>query len=179
MTVGFTFTLLAFASALGAGPGPSANESRATFPRVTGQNLNGKTLELPRAFSGPASFVFVAYVRGQQAQVDSWKSFVADVRTRFPAVGEYEVPTLSKGNALFRGFIDGGMRRGIRDVATRASTITLYIDKRPFDSALGIASEDEIAVLLVRPDGTVLWRAAGSYAPGKLAGLEEALASVE
>ena len=156
----------------------AANAYSAVFPPVTGQNLNGRTFHLPGDFQAPASFVYIAFVRGQQAQVDSWKSAIADARRRFPAIGEYEVPTLSKSNALFRGFIDGGMRSGIRDDATRNVTITLYIDKRPFDASLGIGSEDEIAVLLVKPDGTVLWRASGAYAPAKRAGLDEALAAV-
>jgi hypothetical protein len=170
-------TLLLAAAPTGS-PSPPPEAPHVIFPNVTGQNLNGKTFNLPKDFQGPASFVFVAFTRGQQAQVDSWKTFVAGARARYPAVGEYEVPTLSRGNALFRGFIDGGMRNGIRDAATRAATITLYIDKRPFDASLGIASEDDIVVLLVSPDGAVLWRASGAYEQGKAAGFEAALAAL-
>jgi hypothetical protein len=147
----------------------------ARFPNVTSTNLNGRTMHLPADFRAPASIVFVAFVRGQQAQVDSWKPFVDDLRRRFPAIGDYELPTLGKSAAFIRGFIDGGMRRGITDPATRDATITLYIDKAPFDAALGITSENDITVLLVRPDGTVLWRATGAYAAGKGDGLEAAL----
>ena len=150
----------------------------AVFPAVTGQNLNGATVTLPGGFAAPASFVYIAYVRGQQAQVDTWKPFVAQVRTRHPALGEVELPTLPKSAGFFRGFIDGGMRNGIRDPAARAATITLYIDKPAFNAALAIASEDEITVLLVKPDGSVLWRASGSYAPEKTAALDAALATL-
>jgi hypothetical protein len=146
------------------------------FPAVTGQNLNGATVALPGAFAAPASFVYIAYVRGQQAQVDTWKPFVAQARLRYPALGEVELPTLPKSAGFFRGFIDGGMRNGIRDPAARAATITLYIDKRAFNTALGIAREDEITVLLVKPDGSVLWRASGPYDPEKTAGLDAVLA---
>jgi hypothetical protein len=132
-------------------------------------------MNLPNDFQAPASIVFVAYERNQQSHVDSWKPFVTDLRQRFPALGVYEVPTLAKSNALFRGFIDGGMRRGIPDTADRATTITLYIDKRPFDDALGISTEDAITVLLVRPDGEVLWRSTGAYAAEKSAGLDAAI----
>jgi len=157
---------------------PPSNGATAGFPKVTGQNLNSKTFDLPKDFQGPASIVFVAYVREQQADIDSWKPHVAELRKRFPAIGEYEVPTLSRGTSLFRGFIDGGMRRGIPDVATRAVTITLYIDKRPFNAALDIATEEHIVVLLVKPDGTVLWRASGSYSEKNAAGLDTAIAAL-
>jgi hypothetical protein len=152
-----------------------SNAATVRFPSVSSQNLNGRTMNLPSDFQAPASIVFVAYERNQQAQVDSWKPFVTDLRRRFPALGVYEVPTLAKSSALFRGFIDGGMRRGIPATADRATTITLYIDKRPFDDALGISSEDAITILLVRPDGEVLWRSTGAYAADKSVGLEAAI----
>jgi hypothetical protein len=148
------------------------------FPSVESQNLNGRSVKLPGEFKAPASIVFVAYVRGQQTQVDSWKTFVTGMRERFPAIGVFEVPTLSRGDALFRWFIDGGMRRGITDTATRESTITLYIDKKSFNDALGITSERDITVLLVEPNGAVLWRSAGTYAPEKSAGFTEAVAAL-
>jgi hypothetical protein len=149
------------------------------FPTVTGKNLDGKTIALPKDFTAPASIVYIAFVRDQQAQVDSWKPFVAETLRRHPTIGEYEVPTLSKGNALFRMFIDGGMRRGIPSTDARAHTVTLYIDKSPFEASLDIKSESAISVLLVQPDGTILWRATGAYDAAKNAGLEGALATVE
>jgi len=156
----------------------TSNGATSVFPKVIGQNLNGKTFHLPNDFQAPASIVFIAYVRGQQAQVDSWKPFISDIRSRFPTTGEYELPTLSSGNRLLRGLIDRGMRSGIRDTETREVTITLYIDKRPFNAALGISSEREIAVLLVAPDGTVLWRATGAYTAERSKGLDAALSSL-
>lgn len=150
----------------------------AVFPNVGGTNLNGKAVALPGDLRAPASFVYIAYVRGQQAQVDTWKPIVADARRRYPALGEVEIPTLPKSAGLFRGFIDGGMRNGIRDPAAREATITLYINKGPFNAALGITTEDEIVVLLVKPDGSVLWRASGAYDPGKTTGLDAVLAAL-
>ena len=117
------FAVLLVAAVPTGTPTSSPEAQHVIFPQVIGQNLNGKTFNLPKDFQGPASFVFVAFKREQQAQVDSWKTFVTDACARYPAVGEYEVPTLPRGISLFRGFIDGGMRSGIRDTATRAVTI--------------------------------------------------------
>ena len=161
------------------GSATAAGANGATmFPSVESQNLNGRPVKLPEDFTAPASIVFVAYLRGQQAQVDSWKSFVTGMRERFPAIGVFEIPTLAKGDAPFRWFIDGGMRRGISDPSARDSTITLYIDKKPFNEALGIMSERDITVLLVEPSGVVRWRSAGSYLPEKAAALTEAFAAL-
>ena len=149
------------------------------FPNVTGSNLNGKTFQLPGDFHAPASLVFIAYQREQQGDIDSWKSAVTDLRRRYPFLGEYELPTLSRNITLFRGFIDGGMRRGIPDTATRAATITLYIDKHAFNKTLEIGDERAIVIVLVKPDGTILWRTTGDYAPGKVAGLNAVLAALK
>ena len=138
-------------------PGPSH------FPPVSGKNLDGKLFNLPGDFAGRVNLVFVAFAREQQSDVESWKPFIDDVGQRFPDVKVYEVPVISRSYSLFRGFIDGGMRRGISDPAVRAATITLYIDKNPFDAALGAGSEQSIVVLLVRPSGEILWRATGRY----------------
>ena len=166
-----------FALALGSVPAPS--NAATVFPSITGQNLNGQTLNLPSDFQAPASIVFIAFVRAQQAQVDTWKAFVADVRRRYPPIGAYEVPTLPKVDALFRWFIDGGMRRGIPDTAARDVTITLYIDKGPFDDALGIASESDITVLLLKPTGAILWRTTGAFTAAKGAGLMDVLGGLD
>jgi hypothetical protein len=148
------------------------------FPEVSGKNLNGKAFTLPRDFGAPVNLVFIAYKREQQADVDSWQSAAERATVRRPEVAIWEVPTLSRGNAFFRGFIDGGMRRGIPDERVRAKTITLYIDKAPFNATLGIASENTITVLLMRSGGEILWRATGRYAVESGAALDAALAAL-
>ena len=73
----------------------------------------------------------------------------------------YELPTIRKMNFIYRGFIDGGMRAGIPSITTRGRTITLYIDKTPFKQQLGISSEANIHLFLVRRTGEILWRGEG------------------
>ena len=142
-------------------------EDAMLFPSVTGHDLNGRVLQLPKDFAGETDLVFIAFVRGQQADVDTWKPFADDLEKKHPSLKAYELPVLGRGYSLVRGFIDGGMRSAIKDEAARAATVTLYIDKAPFRKSLGIASEDRITVLLVKRDGSVLWHATGRYDAGK------------
>jgi hypothetical protein len=145
----------------------------AHFPNVSGSNLNGKAFTLPHDLAAPLNLVLVAYQRDQQAAVDTWHE--AGARARQAGVAVWEVPTLSRGSALFRGFIDGGMRRGIPDPNVRAATITLYIDKRAFNSALNVVGESTITVLLVRPSGEIVWRTTGPYTAEAGAALQAVL----
>lgn len=135
------------------------------FPHVDGSNLEGKRFALPGDFEAEYNVVLVAFRREQQADVDSWLPFLREQKLAERGIRVYELPTLNRSYRWVRGFIDGGMARGIPAKATREATITLYIDKAPFKQALAIASEERIVTLLVARDGRVLWRADGRFAP--------------
>lgn len=135
------------------------------FPRVEGSNLEGQRFTLPADFGREFSVVFVAFRREQQADVDSWMPHLRALRLAARGIGAYELPTLNRSYRVMRGFIDGGMARGIPDRVARETTITLYIDKGPFKTALAITSEDQISTMVVARDGRVLWRMDGPFTP--------------
>ena len=143
--------------------GNTMADSALRFPKVDGTNLEGRRFSLPVDFEGEFNIVFVAFRREQQNDVDSWLPFARERTASDARVRAYELPTLNRSYRMVRGFIDGGMARGIPERATRAATITLYIDKSPFKAALSIAAEDRIVTLLVARDGRVLWRGDGRY----------------
>jgi hypothetical protein len=77
--------------------------------------------------------------------------------------------------AVSRTFINEGMRAGIPDPKARERTVTLYLDKETFKSALDIRSEDEIYLFLVDQQGQVLWRSSGEYTAEKAGQLTSVL----
>jgi hypothetical protein len=154
---------------------PTPADSTVRFPRVEGKNLEGRRFTLPADFAGERNVVLVAFRRGQQADVDTWLPFLKETAAGRPDIRVYELPTLNRTYSLMRGFIDGGMKRGIPELATREATITLYIHKAPFRKALGITTEAHITTFLVAKDGRVLWRADGPMTPVAAASLQGAL----
>ena len=52
------------------------------FPHLAARDLEGRSLELPKAFSGAPDLVIVAFRREQQAMVDSsvawWETMAAE-----------------------------------------------------------------------------------------------------
>ena len=133
------------------------------FPKVDGTSLEGEQFALPTDFKGELNVVLVAFTRGQQADVDTWTPFLKTMAESRPDLRVYELPTLARRYRLVRSLIDGGMRKGIPDVAVRAATITLYIDKSPFRESLQLLDEDRIYVLLVNKQGRVFWRGDGRF----------------
>jgi hypothetical protein len=145
------------------------------FPVVTSDNLEGHTFTLPRDFGGERNVVFIAFLRQQQQEVDTWVPFVKPLIGRTAGTEYYEIPTIYRMVAPMRWFINRGMRGGIDDLAAREHTITLYLDKAPFKRALAITDETTIHVLVVDRAGTVLWRTTGAFSVDKGRELERAL----
>jgi hypothetical protein len=152
-----------------------AAEAPVQFPTVSGRDLEMRERVLPAAFDGTRRLVLVAFQRWQQDEVDSWLPAAATLAAQDPRFRYYEIPTLGRGYSWMRGFIDGGMRRGVPDPAARARTITLYLDKPVFRRALGISSEDHISVLLLDENSRVIWRSGGTCDGVKLKELQKAL----
>jgi hypothetical protein len=145
------------------------------LPTVKGSNLNREKMIFPDDFAGQFNLVFIAFLRRHQDLIDEWVPFVAQLAGEFPDLRYYEFPTLSRMGFLYRTFLNEGMRAGIPNPATRARTITLYLDKTTFRNALEIEDEKDIWLYLFDRTGQVLWRIKGRYTQEKGAVLRDFL----
>jgi hypothetical protein len=134
-----------------------------TFPTVNGSNLLREKLTLPRDFQGRFNLVFIAFEQWHQMEVDSWMALAKELEEQFDGLAYYELPTIQSRNTLFKMFINEGMRAGIPNPKTRERTITLYLDKADFRSALGMVDEEHIYILIVDRQGNEFFRARGPY----------------
>ncbi|MCX6368844.1 MAG: hypothetical protein NTX57_19350 [Armatimonadetes bacterium] len=132
-----------------------------TFPAVQADNLEGKKLRFPQDFAGTHNLVFVAFQRNQQREIDTWVPLAKELMKAHPTLRLYEFPVIGKMIGMMRGFINSGMRRGIPDPATRATTITIYSDKGAFMKPLGLKDQKKIYAFIVTPKGEILWRTEG------------------
>jgi hypothetical protein len=131
------------------------------FPVTKGENLNGREFEIPAGFDGQFNILLVAFLRQQQADVDTWLDAARDIAADHPNVEYYELPTLSSAWGLMRGWIDGGRRSGSPATAARERTVTISTDTEAFRSIGGIEGRDRIWVGIVDRDGRVHWSARG------------------
>ncbi|MFW9960734.1 MAG: hypothetical protein ACFFDV_06945 [Candidatus Thorarchaeota archaeon] len=133
------------------------------FPRLIAENLNRNEIEIPSQLQGELNVIIVAFQQWHQNLVDTWIPFLAKLAEKYPELDFYELPTIRKMNFVYRRFIDGGMRAGIKSSETRSRTITLYINKTPFKEALEIENEDTIYVFIVDREGEIFWRNEGAF----------------
>ena len=147
------------------------------FPRIEAENLNKEPIILPDDLRGRPALVLVAFKRRQQTNVNTWLGMIPDIELAVPGVRVIETPTISGLKwGWMSGFIDGGMRSGIPDLAARDRTITLYTDVGAFRRALGLGSTDEIYAVLLDAEGEVVGIEKGDYEPSKLERLLDASA---
>ncbi len=145
-----------------AGAAPATSPPETTFPLVRGSNLEGRKFALPADFEGETNLVLVAFQRWHQDLVDTWVPVARELKKADPRFTYYELPTIYRGNPLFRFWLDNAMAGGIPDVAARRATITLYLDKPEFRRALAIPDEKTIHLYLVDRDGRIHWQAEGA-----------------
>ncbi len=145
------------------------------FPTVTGSNLLRQKLKLPEDFQGELNLLFIAFQRWHQMEVDSWIALAEELEERQDGLVYYELPVLQNGGSLYKIFLNEGMRAGIPNPKTRERTITLYLNKTDFRTALDMTDEEQIYVLLVDRRGNEIFRTRGPYTPDGEAALREAL----
>ena len=145
------------------------------LPTVKGSNLMRQKMIFPDDFAGDVNLVFIAFLRRHQDLIDEWVPFVEELVQEHPELHYYEFPTLPRRGPIYRTFLNEGMRAGIPSEATRARTITLYLEKRAFRKALDIENEQNMWVYLFDKSGSVLWRTEGRFSQGKSAALNDAL----
>ncbi len=146
-----------------------------TFPTVSGSNLLRQKLTLPQDFQGKLNLVFIPFERWQQMEVDSWGALAEALEENYEGLFYYELPTLQNGGAIYKFFLNEGMRAGIPNPKTRERTITLYLDKADFRAALDMADEEHIYVLIVDRQGKEFFRTRGPYSRDGEAALRQAL----
>jgi hypothetical protein len=146
------------------------------FPTLKATTLGGRKVTLPGDFGGRANLLLVAFEREHQALVDTWMPAAQRLAAAHDGLRYYELPTLGRTLALIRPVIEGGMRGGIPDGATRDRTITLYTNVDAFRTALGIPSDRTVSALLLDDAGVVRWRAEGAFTEAAGAGRADPVA---
>ena len=146
-----------------------------TFPTVNGSNLQRAKLTLPQDFEGKYNLLFIAFQQWQQDEVNTWIPLAESCEAQYPGLVYYELPTIRSLNALSKFFINEGMRAGIPNSKSRSRTITLYLEKDDFRTALGLEDENHIFAILIDHQGNELWRARGLLSQSSEASLLEAL----
>ena len=141
------------------------------FPSMTGIDLNGQDRQIPKTFSGEYNIIAIGFEREHQKQINTWIPEADAIMATRDDVKFYEVPLIYELNAIWRTWINNGMRSGIQNEIARERTITVYTDREQFTSKMDM-DLNNIYVLLLDREGNILCRTKGALTPQKLKSLK-------
>lgn len=124
------------------------------FPAVTGESLDGTSYRIPGAFTGRSVLLLIGYRQDSQFDIDRWLIGLDMTATR---VDVYELPTIAgMFPRMFKTQIDDGMRAGIPKDLWKG-VVTVYADGATVQAFTGNESPNNARVLLLDPQGTVVF----------------------
>ena len=147
-----------------------------TFPRIDGEDLEGRALELPIDLPPFPVVLLVAFHRHHHRTVAAWQQEIGSLAAADPTLEVFEIATMPKLYATSKDLINDGMRSAVPDREARSHTVPVYTDVGEFARSLGLRSLDTVYVYLTGDDGWIRWSQEGEPDPTKLAELQQALA---
>lgn len=135
------------------------------FPRVDTVDLNGREVSFPDQLPADPTLVLVAFKQKQQDNLNEWINGMNLAAADAPAW--VELPVVPNYGALWRGFVNGGMRSGITKTDDRARVFTIFVDPERFRSFFDMPTENDVYLMVVEQDGTVRETVRGDYSQQK------------
>jgi hypothetical protein len=131
------------------------------LPPLKGEFLSGRTAVLPQAASGRVALLMLGFTYDSRFRVEAWaKRFRQDFGNK-PGVTFFEIPMIGGMARMGKWFIDSGMRRGTPK-ADYENVITVYGGTDAWKRRVGFRDPRAAYLILLRPNGAIVWRYAGS-----------------
>jgi len=144
------------------------------FPPLTGQSLSGKPIALPDTTSTLFTAVVFGFSRAGGDDAGRWgERLVSDSATR-GRVNTITVAELGGAPRLIRGMIASGIKRGTPPDA-RDRMMVLDHDDALWKRRLAVSETSHAYVVLIAPNGHVIWMSDGAFDDARFARLRNAL----
>jgi hypothetical protein len=136
------------------------------FPDIKTVSLAGDTISIPRDTQGKYTLLCFAFVQKAQSLVDTWTFPILE---KYPSdeIHYYEIPMLAGGYKFVRGFIDGGMKRGVPQNLHR-HVATYYGPLNKYKSDLNMPDSNTVYLFLLDKNGVIIHRDEGAANREKL-----------
>jgi hypothetical protein len=141
------------------------------FPAVTAYSLAKTKITLPADLRGKQNLLVLSFDVSQSPEVDRWLREAQSLEHLHEDLRYYVLPVSGRENDLYRWWQNSSMRGNYSDPQEWPWIVPLYVNRKQFRSALQIADDRSVVVLLTNQQGDVLWRTNGKLTPAKQAAL--------
>lgn len=133
-----------------------------SLPATEGETLSGKNLVLAQAAQGHTTILVAGFSREGGNRCGAWtKAIQAD--SALAQVTVYQIAMLAGAPAILRGMIRSIMKKGVAP-ADQDRFVVFTRDEQPWRSYFQVSADADPYVVLIRANGTVLWRGHGDPA---------------
>lgn len=154
---------------------PNRDPTGTMFPKVRGTALDGTEVTLPDVGAGAPLLLLLGFEQNAQFDLDRWLLGITDSGMKVRA---YEVPTIpGLFPGMISGTIDSGMRKGIPE-EDWGGVVTVYDDAATLTAFTGNERGLTGRVLLLDPEGRVVFFHDRGYSVGSLNRLRQAFAGL-
>ena len=144
----------------------------AQFPALECETLTGKRLTMPAAVQGNPALFIVGFSRASSEQTGYWTKHVPkDLVPTYPIAVLEGVPRLARRMTVH------GIKTGVPK-PNQDHFLIIYDNEKELKAAAGFQAPDEAYLILIAPDGSILWRFHGAFTHTALKDLRDHLHEV-
>lgn len=142
------------------------------FPRFSAQTMTGRTVTLPAIGADKASVLVFSFTRTASEDARRWNERLS--RDSAGTVPPYGILELQSVPRLFRGVVLAGIRSSTSP-SVQDRTILLFQNEDVWRARLAVSDASRAYVLLLGPDGRILWTNSGAFSDAEYARLKSVL----
>jgi hypothetical protein len=132
------------------------------FPTLKGDDLTGKSIQIPKDSMGKPTFVILGYSYKAREKSDKWlieyEKHLSD-NTNFYLIPMMGNKTSTKAMSFF---INSAMKNGT-PAKEQSHVITVYEDLNPIKKVLSFDEKEDLYVYLLDSKGNIVWSDRGSF----------------
>ena len=127
------------------------------LPRLEFENVPGKKVTLPDAAAGHPAVLVIGFSHASQKQTKPWSEKLNHAYSPGSLVLVFSVAALEDVPRLVRGMATHGIRGGV-PAEQREHFLLLFQHEKELKQAAQFTAPDDAYLLILGPDGSIVWR---------------------
>lgn len=145
-----------------------------TIPPVKAKALDDSEVILPKPGSQQLLILVLGFSHKSGDACSAWGKRIAADYTSNPHATYFQLPELQSAPSLVRGIIVRGMRKDV-PAARHSHFVPLFDHEDDWKKSVSFSAPDDPYILVVAPDGHILWQSHGAIIDSAYADLKTAV----
>jgi ATP10 protein len=146
-------------------------------PKIQGESLSGKRVELPEAVSGKVAVLVFGFSRASKAPTTTWGTKIFEGFASQPEFAIYQLPVLQEVPRLLHGMIISGMQKNVPE-KLHDHFVPLLQKEAELKKLVSYKEPDDAYLVVLDRAGKIVYQIHGPLNDTNYAGLRDKLESL-